>query len=163
MKEDGCQSEDSHGSEYSSDEEEGSAGHRVEGLSHSLSDQLRLLAPSSLQPCTAATHNAGHEGQEELQKPSSSTSVSDLYSTVNKEAGRSVRAQSVGSDAQLFSSGSIHNVKSSSLSELEDAKTNTSESSERAPEMSLFIHDRVPPWKQMVSVSMCYNYTSILA
>ncbi len=129
-------------SEYSSDEEP-----QGEGLPHSLSDQLMLLSPPSVPPHTSTVTSS----QElELEGSSSSPAVA-LYSSVNKEARRSVRAKSESTDAQQSTGDSSLDVRSLSQSESSDSRPKGSEPTRKAPEMSLFIHDRVPPWKQMVS------------
>ena len=128
----------------------------MEGLSHSLSDQFKLLAPTSLQhhasshTALSAEHQQHHPHQ---QLNSSSISVSDLYSTVNKEFKRSSRAHSEGNETAVIPCASIHRVQSSSLSELENMEVARSQAVEckKTSEKSLFIQDCTPPWKQMVS------------
>lgn len=151
--------EESDGSQYSSDEDgvdDHVAGAEGEGVSHSLSDQFKLLSPSSLHHHTGAQTECQltHQQHHHKQQCPSSTSVSNLYATVNKDAKRSSRAQSEGSECKDIPGNSVHRAQSSSLSELEKTENERSqevEHVEKTPEKSLFIHDRVPPWKQMVS------------
>lgn len=127
-------------SEYSSDEEDVEGGERgelpgaVQVLPHSLSDQLKLLTPSS------------HRNTEQQDTaPRQSPAISDLYSTVNKK--KSSRAKSEGeesSSAHLESDS--HRNRSGSLT----GSSGTGNQKPETPEKSLFMHDLTPPWKQMV-------------
>lgn len=107
------------GSSDEEDEEES-----AKPLSHSLSDQLQLLTPTSLR------HRHGDQ-----QGPD----PTDLYSRVNK---RPKKSKSEGEDNANRTAA--EKPRSSSLPGGRD-------SSEEPAEKSLFIHDLTPPWKQMVS------------
>lgn len=122
----------------------------MEGLCHSLSDQFKLLSPVRLPQhasTDAATPSEHHHHHKQHSFPSAS--VSDLYATVKKKPRRSSRARSEGNEAM---DTPVHRVQSSSLSELdvENAGSQEVDSSKKTPEKKLFIHNRVPPWKQMV-------------
>lgn len=95
---------------------------------HSLSDQFKLLTPSSSPHQGAAT-----QGQQQSQdQQSQAQALSDLYSAVHKPG----RTRSAGKDTPPDS----ERCRSKSDSQAGMGK-------------SLFIHDTTPPWKQIVSSS----------
>ena len=74
-----------------------------------------------------------------------SPSPAELYSTVIKDNIQVDRANLEKHSAMESPSGAAHKVQSGTPDEAGSTVT--------PPETSLFIRDRVPPWKQMVSIT----------
>ena len=97
---------------------------------HSLSDQFKLLTPSS-SPRQGAVTQGQHQTQDQQ-----SQAISDLYSTVHKPS----RTRSEGEPGR------------DTPPELERCRSQSdSQAGGNSTGKSLFIHDTTPPWKQIVS------------
>lgn len=136
-------------SEYSSDDEdmEFDEGHvtgspkarpgTAQVLPHSLSDQFKLLTPTSQRRNTDPL--------------TSSQAVSDLYSTVNKKT-KSSRAKSEGEDHSTSELQSGFNRTRSDSLASNSSSGNTEQDQAVTPGRSLFMHDLTPPWIVSIGV-----------
>ena len=100
----------------------------VSVLPHSLSDQFKLLKP-------AFNSSSSSSSQLETQTEEPSSAVSDLYSTVIKKP---LKSQPEGDETLGVGYSALSRPRSNS------------DNSGLPAEKSLFIHDRIPPWKQIV-------------
>ncbi len=131
-KESGEEDDNSSGEEEQRDEEVHESSKHLPGavqvLPHSLSDQFKLLTPTSTQ-----------------------NEITDLYSTVNKSS-KTQRTMSEGGDAR-HRSGSDGLLRNRSISLTASEAVSDKPEKEISKPRSMFIHDLTPPWKQMVNNS----------
>lgn len=109
----------------------------VKVLPHSLSDQLKLLTPTS--PPLSVEGGGG-----------SSQDPSDMYATVNKQK-KSSETRSKSETSKDVNTDKVQQDSSESVS-TRDRSSSLPLPESNSGEKSLFIRDRIPPWKQMVNL-----------